>query len=168
MIRGSRGRVGGRREFIDQRLFQQGQVFVLLHTAELRFHVPERRRTPAQRLIACAPSPRRAPRAPRARPPQRGRRAPAPRGETRRTCARASVAVCTTPGSASRPSRIPASATTSACNACNASSTARRPSGIRAWIMASVTGVVTVPSSSGIVSCTVGDPARCWLFGVTA
>jgi len=97
MIRGSRGRVGGRREFIDQRLFQQGQVFVLLHTAELRFHVPERRRTPAQRLIACAPSPRRAPRAPRARPPPRGRRAPAPRGETRRTCARASVAVCTTP-----------------------------------------------------------------------
>jgi hypothetical protein len=34
--------------------------------------------------------------------------------------------------------------------------------------MASVTGVVTVPSSSGIVSYTVGDPARCWLFGVTA
>src|SRR6185312_11266225 len=47
----------------------------------------------------------------------------------------------------------------------SASSTAFRPNGISAWIIASVTGVVTVPSSNGSAAWPppIGD---CWFFRV--
>lgn len=45
-----------------------------------------------------------------------------------------------------------------------ASSTAFSPSGISAWIIDSVTGVVRVPSSSGIACWITRRVSRRWLF----